>query len=55
MNIIFFLNMDNLYFLPNNILRKLFKELKKYLGKNYTMHLNVYILSIFMHMYEVTN
>ena len=51
--------MDNLYFLTNNILTRLFKELKKYknnyqkylnyIRKNYTMHLNVYLLSISMH------
>ena len=30
MNIKKFKNIDNLHFLPNNILTKLFKELKKY-------------------------
>ena len=29
MNINFFFRMDNLHFLPNNILTRLFKELKK--------------------------
>ena len=52
--------MDNLHFLPNNILTKFFKELTKYkndyisivfklyiyIYKNYIMHLNVYLLSI---------
>ena len=57
--------MDNLHFLPNNIFTRLFKELKKYkndykkylnyICKNYTIHLNVYLLSIFMHMHEVTS
>ena len=49
--------MDNLHFLPNNILTKFFKELTKYkndyisivfklyiyIYRNYTMHLNIYI------------
>ena len=59
--------MENLHFLPNNILTKFFKELTKYkndyisiifklyIYRNYTMHLNVYILSIFLHMHEVTS
>ena len=60
--------MNNLHFLPNNILTRIFKELKKkkkhkndyklylnYICKNYTMHLNVYLLSISMHMHGVTN
>ena len=50
--------MDNLHFLPNNILTRFFKELTKYkndyisivfklyIYKNYIMHLNVYLLSI---------
>ena len=32
---IFFLNTDNLYFLPNNIFTRLFKELKKIYKNNY--------------------
>ena len=59
--------MDNLHFLPNNILTKFFKELTKYkndyisivfklyIYRNYTMHINIYILSIFLHMHEVTS
>ena len=57
--------MDNLPFLPDNILIRVFKELTKYkndyqqylnyIYKNYTMHLNVYFLSIFMYMHEVTS
>ena len=49
---------DNLYFLPNNVFTRIFKELKKYIKmtinniyiiyKNYTIHFNVYLLSIFM-------
>ena len=45
--------MDNLHFIPNNILIKLFKELTKYknnyqqylnyIYKNYIMHLIVYL------------
>ena len=54
--------MDNLHFLPNNILTRFFKELTKYkndyisivfklyiyiyIYMNYIMHLNVYLLSI---------
>ena len=56
--------MDNLHFLPNDILTRLFKELKNiykndyqyylnYIYKNYTMHLNVYLLNISMHMHGV--
>ena len=58
-------NIDNLHFLPNNILTKIFKEFKKkkkdyqlylnYIGNNYTMCFNVYILSIFMYMHRVTS
>ena len=56
--------MDNLHFLPNNILTRFFKELTKYKNDyisiifklyvymNYTMHLNVYLLSISMHTHE---
>ena len=29
-NFFFFLNVDNLHFIPNNILKKFFKELTKY-------------------------
>ena len=61
--------MDNLHFLSNNILTRFFKELTKYkndyqqylnyiyiyIYRNYTMHLNMYILSIFLHMHEVTS
>ena len=58
------LKIDNLHFLPNNIFTRLFKQLKKnykndyqqylnYICKNYTMHLNVYLLSISMHMHGV--
>ena len=56
--------MNNIHSLANNILTRLFKELKKYknnyqkylnyIRKNYTMHLNVYILSISMHLHDVT-
>ena len=58
--------MDNLHFLPNNIFTRFFKELTKYkndhisivfklyLYRNYTMYLNVYLLSIFIHMHEIT-
>ena len=47
--------MENLHFLPNNILTNFFKELTKYkndyisiifklyIYRNYTMHLNIYI------------
>ena len=45
--------MDNLYFIPNNILTKNFKELKKYkndyqqylnyIYRNYIIHLIVYL------------
>ena len=45
--------MENLYFIPNNILNNLFKELTKYkndyqqylnyIYKNYIMHLIVYL------------
>ena len=50
---------NNLYFLHNNILTRIFKELKKndyryylnYIYKDYIMHLNVYFLSIFIHMH----
>ena len=55
----------NLHFLLNNIFTRLFKELKKYkndykkylnyICKNYTIHLNVYLLSIFVHMHEITS
>ena len=56
--------MDNLHFVPNNILTRFFKELTKYkndyisivfklyIYMNYTMHLNVYFLSISIHMHE---
>ena len=54
-------NMDNLHFVPNNILIRIFKELTKYkndyqwylnyIARNYTMPLNVYILNISMHMH----
>ena len=58
--------MDNLHFIHNNILVRFFKELTKYkndyisivfklyiyIYMNYTMHLNVYFLSISMHMHE---
>ena len=59
--------MDNLHFILNNILTNFFKELTKYkndyisiifklyIYRNYTMHLNVYILSIFLHMHEITS
>ena len=53
--------MDNLHFVPNNILIRIFKELTKYkndyqqylnyIGMNYTMPLNVYLLNISMHMH----
>ena len=56
--------MDNLHFIPNNILAKFFKELNKY-KNDYQQYLN-YIqklyyasycisLSIFMHMHGVTS
>ena len=54
-------NMDNLHFVPNNILIRIFKQLTKYkndyqqylnyIGRNYTMPLNVYLLNISMHMH----
>ena len=61
--------MDNLHFLPNNIFTRFFKELTKYkndyilivfklyiyIYRNYTMYLNVYLLSIYIHMHEVTS
>ena len=59
--------MDNLHFLPNNILTIFFKELTKYkndyisivlklyIYRNYTMYFNVYLLSISMHMHGVTS
>ena len=53
--------MDNLHFVPNNILIRIFKELTKYkndyqqylnyIGRNYTTPLNVYLLNISMHMH----
>ena len=58
--------MDNLHFIPNNILIKLLKELTKY-KNDYQQYLNyIYIyelyqvsycisLSISMHMYGVTS
>ena len=59
--------MDNIHFLPNDILTKFFKELTKYnndyiwivyklyiyIYKNYTLYFNVYFLSISMHMHRV--
>ena len=59
--------MENLHFLPNNILTWFYKELTKYkndyisivfklyIYRNYTMHLNVYFLSISMHMHGLTS
>ena len=56
--------MDNLHFIPNNILTKFFKELTKYKNdyqqnlnyiQEYIMHLIVYLLSIFMHMHVITS
>ena len=58
--------MNNIHSLANNILTRLFKELKNiykndyqyylnYIYKNYTMHLNVYPLSISMHVHGITN
>ena len=63
--------MENLQFLSNNILTWFSKKLTKYkndyisivfklyiyiyIYRNYTMHLNVYLLSISMHMHEVIN
>ena len=62
--------MDNLHFIPNNILTNFFKELTKY-KNDYQQYLNyiyiyIYIyklyyafycifLSVSMHMHEVTN
>ena len=56
--------MDNLYFIPNNILINFFKELTKY-KNDYQQYLNYiyelyyaycYIsLSVFMHIHRVTN
>ena len=67
----FFFKMDNLHFLPNNILTKFFKESTKYKNDyisivfklyiyiyiyiNYFMHLNVYLLNISTHMHGFTN
>ena len=65
--------MENLHFLPNNILTRFFKELTKYKNDyivivfklyiyiyiyvyiSYIMHLNIFLLSIFMHMYGITS
>ena len=66
MNIIFLKKIDNLHFLLNNVFTRLFKELKKYIKmtinnilnyicKNYTMHLNVYLLNISMYMHGITS
>ena len=58
--------MDNLHFIPNNILTNFFKELTKY-KNDYQQYLNyIYIyklyyvtycisLSVFMHIHRVTN
>ena len=58
--------MENLHFIPNNILTKFFKELTKY-KNNYQQYLNYihiyklyyasyYIfLSVSMHMHEITS
>ena len=53
--------MDNLHFIPNNILTTLFKELSKYkndyqqylnyIYRNYTMHFFCISLNISMHMH----
>ena len=55
--------MDNLHFIPNNILAKFFKEITKY-KKDYQQYLNyIYklyyasyciFLSVFMYMHEIT-
>ena len=57
--------MNNLHFIPNNILTKNFKELTKYknhyqwylnyIYMNYIMHLIVYLLSVSIHMHNVTS
>ena len=57
--------MDNLYFIPNNIFIKFFKELIKYkndyqkylnyIYKNYIMHFIVYFFCVSMHMHRVTS
>ena len=59
--------MDNLHFIPNNILTIFYKELKKYkkdyqqyfnyiyIYMNYITHLIVYFLSVSMHMHVVTS
>ena len=58
--------MDNLYFIPNNILTKFFKESTKY-KNDYQQYLNyIYIyelyyasyyifLSVIMHIHEIMN
>ena len=50
--------MDNLHFLPNNILTKFFKELTKYKNDYISIVFKLYIyiyIYIFLHMHEVTS
>ena len=60
-------NMDDLHFVPNNILTRFFKKLTKYkndyqqflnyICRNYTMRLNIYLLNLSMNMqgYKLVN
>ena len=57
--------MDNLHFVPNNILTIIFIELTKYknnfqyylnyICRNYTIRLNVYLLNKFINIHGVTS